>query len=190
MDGTNRQNGVDMFAIQSLRAAQLSRLTAAVAVLSLFAFTGGTRGAEERPEEIAWRKDYGQALRDAAKLKRPVMVEIGASWCGYCRQMQEQTLTDKRVIERVNRGFVPLRIDADADSRLVRAFGPESLPTTVIISPDLKIVGRISGFRPPETFHQDLQPFDQTPVQSKARSTAAIPVADRRATPAAVNVPR
>lgn len=132
---------------------------AAVAV-TFVSLSGGSAFPDE-PAVIGWRKDYGLAVRDSAKLKRPMFVQISAPWCGYCKKMNDQTFADKQIIERMNRSFVPLKLDSDTDAKLVKELGVESLPTTVIISADMKIVGRVAGFRTPTELVTDLAPFEK-----------------------------
>jgi len=132
---------------------------AAIAV-TLVSFSGGSAFPAE-PAAIGWRKDYGLAVRDSAKLKRPMFVQVSAPWCGYCKKMNEQTFADKQIIERMNRSFVPLKLDSDTDAKLVKELGVESLPTTVIISADMKIVGRVAGFRTPVELATELAPYEK-----------------------------
>jgi thiol:disulfide interchange protein len=151
-------------------ATRIANVVAAL-TLSLTLLSAGAHAADPAPA-IAWRKDYATALRDAAKLKRPVFLQISAEWCGYCRKMQGDTFLDARVVEQINRSFVPVKIDADLDRRLVRAFHPASLPTTVIIAPDLKILDRLIGYQAAETLVTQLVPFE--PVLVKASEPAEV----------------
>ncbi|HAW27280.1 DUF255 domain-containing protein [Gimesia maris] len=97
-------------------------------------------------EEIKWQTNLKQAAQQARAEDKAMLIQIGASWCGFCHKMDRETYKDPKVIKHVNSCFVPIRVDADENSELVEAIGVAGLPTTVIITPELKIVKKISGY--------------------------------------------
>lgn len=105
---------------------------------------------------IRWRSSYGKAHKEAAEKGQPLLVEFTATWCGACQKMQRQTFGDPKVVTLVQSGFVPLAIDADRHSDLVRGFRIEAFPTTLVVSPELKILKRMSGYQSSTTLLTDL----------------------------------
>lgn len=97
-------------------------------------------------EEINWRTNLKQAAQQARAEDKAMLIQIGASWCGFCHKMEKETYQDPKVIRHVNSCFIPIRIDADQNAALVEAIGVAGLPTTAIITPQLKIVKKISGY--------------------------------------------
>lgn len=148
-----------MFAVSSRFAVRFFSSLLALIVGSVVTLTPVRSDAEDPPEKIAWRKDYAQAVRDAERLKRPLLVEVTAPWCVHCRHMREQTFADGEIVRRLNQSFVPLEVNIDVHRKLARALGADALPATIIISPDLKIITRVTGFRAPATFAGDLDPI-------------------------------
>ncbi len=123
-------------------------------VLTLVATVAGTLAAGETAgtdepvaTRLAWRRSYKQAADEARQRRRPILVKITATWCGPCRQMQQLTFTDERVRRRLRRDFVLLELDADEHPALVAGFRVEAYPTTLVVSPDLKVVKRMTGFQ-------------------------------------------
>src|SRR5690606_22480607 len=53
--------------------------------------------------------------------------------------------------------FVPVEVDADKNPRLVEAVGVEGLPTTVIVSPELRVLKKITGYHPPHELNKQLE---------------------------------
>ncbi len=96
---------------------------------------------------IPWLSNYETALAESRRTGRPVLVRVTAEWCGACKQMKSQTFTDAGIIRGISTGFIPVDIDADADRKLIELMGVRSLPTILVITPDLRIVERIEGFR-------------------------------------------
>src|SRR5947207_8685895 len=66
-----------------------------------------------RAAEIHWRTWSQAAFDEARATKRPVLLSLAAVWCHWCHVLDETTLSDPRVIERLDREFVPVRVDAD-----------------------------------------------------------------------------
>jgi thioredoxin-related protein len=124
-------------------------LTAIVACL-LSARTGA------QASQVTWQTDLQQALHEAGRSQKPLLVEFTASWCGYCRKMKQTTFADARIVKHVNGCFVPVSIDADENERLMQSVGVDALPTTVILSPQLQVVRRIAGYQTVEQFEQHL----------------------------------
>jgi len=121
--------------------ARKSGLIAAVALAAMFV----TAAAHAAP--IAWHKDLSGASRESKERQKPLLVVVGARWCGYCRKMQTETFPDSSVTARVNQQFVPVLIDADQQAALVRKLKVDAFPTILVISPEQRIIGRFAGFQ-------------------------------------------
>jgi thiol-disulfide isomerase/thioredoxin len=94
---------------------------------------------------------FDQALAEAARSKRIVLVEFWAKTCPYCLQLDRQTLNDNTVVEEA-RGFVCLPVDAEsADGRpIAERYGITGWPTLVFLEPDGTLRDRLAGFRGPQ----------------------------------------
>ena len=106
--------------------------------------------------KVTWQTDLKQAVHEAGRAQKPLLVEFTASWCGYCRKMKQTTFADERIARHVNGCFVPVSVDADQNGRLMRSVGVEALPTTVILSHDLRVVRRIAGYQTAAQLEQHL----------------------------------
>ena len=135
-------------------------LVAAVAIAS----RPPTQADDHEVSRLAWRKSYKQACEEASRRKRPILVKITASWCGPCRQMQQLTFTDERLRRRLRKDFVLLELDADENPDLMSGFHVEAYPTTLVVSHELKVVSRMTGFKSAGDMISSLELVKQSPL--------------------------
>ena len=103
------------------------------------------RQAADSP--IDWWPWCDEAFEKAKKEEKPVLVDIGASWCHWCHVMDETTYRDPDVVGVINENFVAIKVDRDErpiiDRELqlkVQAISGESgWPLTVFITPDKEV---------------------------------------------------
>lgn len=126
------------------------------------------------PRAIAWHADTRRAAAIADQTGRPMLLRITADWCGFCRRMNREAFVDSRIIRDVGRTFVSVNVDADTNEALVRQLQVSSLPATVIVLPDFKVIQRIEGFRSANQLGQALSPHFQ-----RARAAAEMNIAVR-----------
>ncbi len=107
--------------------------------------SSGSAMAEHRG--IAWRTDMKQAYRESRETGKPMFVQLTADWCGYCTKMKKTTFNEPQVVEFINESFIPLMIDTDENEKFAQAVGMEGLPTSVIISPELKMLEKLTGYQ-------------------------------------------
>lgn len=141
--------------------------------------------------ELKWHNDLKKAAAESQKTGKPILITFTASWCHYCHKLLDETFTDQKVIARVNQYFVPVVLDADENEKAVELLGIEAFPSTVVISPELNVLGRITGFHKAPQMAQHLSPFckEQKPklrqavVRKTPEKPATQPVAARMPAP-------
>lgn len=113
------------------------------------------REAAEQP--ILWYTWSEEAFKRAQEEDKPIVVDVGASWCHWCHVMDKLTYSDPEVAEIINRYFIPVKVDRDEmpdlDKRLQREVyaisGESGWPLTVFMTPDQRVF--FGGtFFPPE----------------------------------------
>jgi thioredoxin-related protein/YHS domain-containing protein len=129
---------------------------------------------------VDWRTDIRAAVKEAETKKRPLLMKITASWCGYCKKMEAQTFRNPRLAKQINECFVPVVVDADENKKLVKAIGVDGLPTTVIVSPSLEIVKKITGFKTVAQLDRDLDGLCQVGHEELASTEPPQPTPEVR----------
>jgi len=106
---------------------------------------------------IVWHAGLDEALAEAQQQKRPAFIDFSSSWCSGCKDLDEKTFTDPRVITAAGR-FVPIRILIphmdDATRQLMRRYSIEAFPAVVFVSSAGKVLAepRVTDFLPADKF--------------------------------------
>jgi thioredoxin-related protein len=97
-------------------------------------------------DEIQWRESYSSAKQDALDTGKPMLMEFGSPACFWCQRLEANTLSTSDVAKIVNDKFIPVKIDATAETELASAVAVHSFPTLFVVAPDRTILNRHEGF--------------------------------------------
>jgi len=129
-------------------------------VLSLaliFSFQLAT-AQEKHHSDLKWYTDFEQAKKIAKKEHKPIlMLFTGSDWCPPCRAMHNELFVNKDFID-ISKKVVLVMVDfpkrkqlsakqKQQNAMLSRKFHQGGVPTFVAITPDEKLLGKMSGYR-------------------------------------------
>jgi uncharacterized protein YyaL (SSP411 family) len=88
-----------------------------------------------RAAEVNWREWGEEAFAEARRLDRPILLAISAVWCHWCHVMDETTYSQPAVIEAINAGYLPIRVDNDLRPDVNNRYNMGGWPTTALLTP-------------------------------------------------------
>lgn len=96
-----------------------------------------------KTEELKWEKDYASALKRAQAEKKPMLVMMTATWCGWCKKLEHDTLSDPWVRHFLS-GFVLVKAFEDKD--VEKKYGCGGYPTLVFTDSEGKLIHKTVGY--------------------------------------------
>jgi len=102
--------------------------------------------------ELAWEKDYQIALARARSERKPMLIMMTATWCGYCKLLEQKTLNDPWIRQFLSEFVV---VKAFEDKEVERAYGAGGYPTLAFATSDGQLAHKSIGFKPPLAFCEE-----------------------------------
>lgn len=146
----------------------MKRLLPLIFVLVLPAAAGC---AQEAPQTdvasatpFAW-PSFDEAITSAAESQKPILIDIYAPWCGWCRRMQEEVYGNRMLAAFVRENFEYGRLNLDdsqtehsfreyvlSSQELGYALGAQGTPTTVFMESNGDYITKLDGYWALEPF--------------------------------------
>ncbi len=98
---------------------------------------------------IQWQGWSNKAFAEAKAKKLRVLVYVKADWCRFCQLMNAVTFRDAEVIQVINAGYVPVRLDVEKDADVLQQYQITGFPTVVIFNANKQIIKQFTGFTSP-----------------------------------------
>lgn len=107
---------------------------------------------------VQWQKYDTSALAAARASGKPVVIDFYADWCLPCKELDEKTFTDSRVVSELDR-FVRVKADLTAAENattqaLTKQYAILGVPTIIFIDAtgNETASARLTGFEPADAF--------------------------------------
>src|SRR6266540_1634207 len=116
------------------------------------------KGAANQP--VDWHPWGEDAFQRAKELDRPILLDIGATWCHWCHVIDRESYEDPDLAQVINENFIAIKVDRDErpdiDARYQQAVGvitgSGGWPLTGFLTPDGKVFYGGTYFPPKDAF--------------------------------------
>jgi len=114
---------------------------------------------------------------EAIKIEeKKILISVHTEWCGWCKHMDKTTFQDSNIVKFINEKFYAVKLDAERKTDITtpekvykfekgvgkeRGFhqlavaltkGRLTLPSTVFLDENFRVLQPISGYKDPKTF--------------------------------------
>ena len=110
----------------------------------MFRFSPNPNGAHR----IHWLEWSADAFERARERQKPVMLYLGAFWCGVCQRMDETTFSDTETIALLNAYFVPVRVEDAQRPDIDVRYNRNGWPTLVFLSAEGDYLASVNYLSP------------------------------------------
>lgn len=143
--------------VSTLRNTILALASILAAYQPLLAASGSpeprpAEAAADKAESIDWQLWDRWSFERARAENKLIFVDVGTQWCTACKWMHEVTLSDPAVARRLNRDFISISIDAEAQPDIGERFAAWGWPALIFLNPDGSQVKALRGNRVPKNF--------------------------------------
>jgi thioredoxin-related protein len=105
-----------------------------------------------------WHKTVAAAQKEARSKNQLIFVDMFADWCGWCRRMDREVFPAE-AFQKATADMVLLRLDTEDGGEgqaFARDMGVNSLPTFLLLTPDLGVAAIMQGYLPAPKFAEQL----------------------------------
>ena len=120
-----------------------------------------------KPEVLENFTNYKDALDASKKYNRPMFLYFGADWCGFCKKLKAETLSDVEIKDKLSKEYVAYFVNVDKDRTTARKFKVSGIPAYMVVDSSETIIVRDSGFKSKEEMMTWLKPKNVSLLNEK-----------------------
>lgn len=95
---------------------------------------------------------WNEALQKAKIERKPIFLDISASWCGPCKMLKSKTFPNSEVGEFYNANFINVTVDGEKGEgvELARKYKIQGYPSLIYIDSNGQLIAQTAGYRNPK----------------------------------------
>lgn len=143
--------------------ARIGMLVMALAVAGVVAASAGL-------QEVQW-KTISEALQEAPKGKKKIVLDIYTDWCSWCKKMDKNTYSEAGITSYLSEKYVASRMNPEkpgtieyqgksySQAEFARVLGVSGYPATAFFNEDGELLTVLPGYMDPAAFRKVLTYF-------------------------------
>ncbi len=120
---------------------------------------------------VTWTYNLDSALTEAKAKQKPLMVDFYTDWCGWCKKLDSDTYTDKKVNE-LAQNFVCVKVNAEKNRAATLKYGISGFPTIIFLNYEGAVDDRLIGYQGPAAFAQIMEAVLEKTKKSSGQETS------------------
>jgi HEAT repeat protein/thiol-disulfide isomerase/thioredoxin len=104
----------------------------------------GSRPATLPTDPLTWHTKLQDGIDEAQRTGKPILVDFGAAWCGWCRKLDEEI--KKPGVQQRLAGWTRVRLDLDKDPEIARQLSVGPIPALRVLTSSGRTVATRDGY--------------------------------------------
>lgn len=110
-------------------------------LLAVQSFGVSARGENPSP----WLKELDQALLEAGRLNKPMMVDVYSAWCNFCKKMRSEVYPSSSVSQESVR-YILVSVNGEKNPQLMQKYSIRGFPSVLFLDKNGYLLERIDGY--------------------------------------------
>lgn len=101
---------------------------------------------------LTFHTSIDPGIKEAKNMSKPVFLYFRSETCYWCIVFEQEALSDKRVIDLLNKEFILISIDTFKQKNTAQNLNVRTTPYMIFFEKDGQEISRIPGYIPKEEF--------------------------------------
>jgi len=94
---------------------------------------------------VKWYSSLDTAMAAAREQNRPILLDIYATWCGYCRRLRTEVYPSREFLTET-RNFILVSVDGERTPGVASKYHIDGFPTILFLDRNGTALDRVNGF--------------------------------------------
>ena len=121
-------------------------------------FCGVAASKAATSDSIDWQTNHAAALDLAKQSGKPILIDLWATWCPPCKEMDKEVWPDSNVVA-LSKKFVCISIDVDKDPGSASIYRSRVIPTIIFADSWGNVINRHEGYMHASTMSRIMKGF-------------------------------